>query len=325
MLRLTSRITIKGTETWQFTALHSCKIVEDVASLTDTCELVLPKKISWQNAINTNGKPPIKRGDAIQVELGYDGKLETRFVGFIRYVDAKTPVNIKCEDGMFLLKQKKFEPKAFKNASLKEVITYLLQGSGIKFELIDPSIMLGHYRSQKNTVAQELQEIKERFMLNSYFRLNNGENVLYIGLTYPLDGRKKHQFIHGKNIISESFEYRDAAEIRAKVEAQSFDKKHQKIQLELGDKDGDVIKIRIDGLSKTELKKYAQQALDRYKQSGFKGSFESFGLPEVRKCDMVQLKASDGNQGTYLIKKNEIDFGQSGYRQKIELGQILNP
>lgn len=64
--------------------------------------------------------------------------------------------------------------------------------------------------------------------------------------------------------------------------------------------------------------------MERYKQSGFKGSFETFGVPEVSKCDMVEIHASDGNSGTYLIKKNEISFGMGGYRQKIELGQPLN-
>ncbi|WP_240665158.1 hypothetical protein [Flavobacterium columnare] len=71
------------------------------------------------------------------------------------------------------------------------------------------------------------------------------------------------------------------------------------------------------------MKKYAENTLDKYKQTGFKGSFEAFGEPIVSKCDMVEVHASDGNSGTYLIKKNEINFGMNGYRQKIELGQPL--
>ena len=84
-----------------------------------------------------------------------------------------------------------------------------------------------------------------------------------------------------------------------------------------------MIKIRMDGLTEAELKKYAIQAVERYKQSGFKGSFETFGQPEVSKCDMVEIHASDRNSGVYLVKKIEIDFGMNGYRQKIELGQPL--
>ena len=321
MLRLNSEITITGKKTWKFNSLHKCTIVEDITTLTDTCELMLPKKIIWES--ENNGVVPIKRGDAIIVKLGYDDDLEIRFSGYVRTVDAKSPVKLKCEDGMFLLKHKSIKPKAFKNAMLEQVISYLLEGSHLNFKVIE-NISLGKYRISKSTVAEALQELKQKHMLQSYFRTIDNESVLYIGLAYPTDGRNKIYLAHGKNIIKENFEYRDKDELRAKVEATSFGEKHKKTYVELGDTDGDVIKVRIDGLTKPELEKYAKQALDRYKQSGFKGSLETFGQPMVRKCDEIEIYASDGNSGVYLVKKNEIEFGMNGFRQKIELGQPLN-
>ena len=323
MLKLCSEITIEGDKTWLFNAVADCNIVEDVSTLTDTCEIQLPKKIKWQEAVAKNGKPPIKRGDKITIKLGYDGDLQTRFTGFIRSVDAKVPITIKCEDGMFVLKSHKVKPKAFKNASLHEIVSYLLEGTSIKFQLMDKDIKVGNWRLTKTHASEELQELKEKMMLSSYFRRINGESILYIGLAYPLDNRKKVKFIHGKNIIDENFEYRDKDDIRVRCEAQSFNAKNKKVTYEYGDKDGDVIKIRMDGLTENELKKYAIEAVERYKQSGFKGSFETFGQPEVSKCDMVEIHASDGNSGVYLVKKLEIEFGTNGYRQKIELGQPL--
>lgn len=323
MLKLCSEITIEGDKTWLFNAVADCNIVEDVSTLTDTCEIQLPKKIKWQEAVAKNGKPPIKRGDKITIKLGYDGDLQTRFTGFIRSVDAKVPITIKCEDGMFVLKSHKVKPKAFKNASLHEIVSYLLEGTSIQFQLMDKDIKVGNWRLTKTHASEELQELKEKMMLSSYFRRINGESILYIGLAYPLDNRKKVKFMHGKNIIDENFEYRDKEDIRVRCEAQSFNAKNKKVTYEYGDKDGDVIKIRIDGLTENELKKYAIEAVERYKQSGFKGSFETFGQPEVSKCDMVEIHASDGNSGVYLVKKLEIEFGTNGYRQKIELGQPL--
>ena len=323
MLKLCSEITIEGDKTWLFNAVADCNIVEDVSTLTDTCEIQLPKKIKWQEAVAKNGKPPIKRGDKITIKLGYDGNLQTRFTGFIRSVDAKVPITIKCEDGMFVLKSHKVKPKAFKNASLHEIVSYLLEGTSIQFQLMDKDIKVGNWRLTKTHASEELQELKEKMMLSSYFRRINGESILYIGLAYPLDNRKKVKFMHGKNIIDENFEYRDKEDIRVRCEAQSFNAKNKKVTYEYGDKDGDVIKIRIDGLTENELKKYAIEAVERYKQSGFKGSFETFGQPEVSKCDMVEIHASDGNSGVYLVKKLEIEFGTNGYRQKIELGQPL--
>jgi len=330
MLRLCSKITIEaGGTRWQFNSVAECNIVEDMGSLTDTCELKLPRNIKWQGQVAPAGNnkemiyPPIKRGDRITVELGYDDDLKVRFAGYIRSVDAKVPITIKCEDGMFLLKSLKAEPKAFKNATLKEIVEHLLKGTDITYKLIDDNIYVGAWRITQPNVSQELQELKDKVMLSSYFRFIEGQSVLYIGLAYPIDNRRKLFFRHGRNIISEDFTYRDKDDIRVRVEAQSFNAKHKKITYEYGDKDGEVIKLRIDGLTEEELKKYALQALERYKQSGFKGSFETFGVPEVSKCDMVEIHASDGNSGTYLVKKNEISFGTNGYRQKIELGNAL--
>ncbi|CAI9429265.1 STN domain-containing protein [Candidatus Ornithobacterium hominis] len=324
MLKLSSHIIIESDKTWEFTAVHDCVIVEDTATLTDTCELKLPRHITWEGYTSQYHKPPAKRGDRITVKLGYDGDLKVRFSGYVRRIDAKTPITLYCEDGMFLLKQMKAEPKAFKNATLEQIIKHLLNGSNIAFNLIDDNIKVGNWRITKANVSEELQELKEKMMLTAYFRLINGKSVLYIGLKYPFDNRKKGKFQHGKNIISEDFEYRDKAEIRVRVEAQSFDKKNKKITYEYGDKDGEVIKIRIDGLTAKELEKYAMQVIERYKQSGFKGSFETFGVPEMSKCDMMEIHASDGNSGTYLIKRNEVSFGINGYRQKIELGDVIS-
>ena len=177
---------------------------------------------------------------------------------------------------------------------------------------MDKNIKVGNWRTDQTHASEELQELKEKMMLSSYFRRINGESILYIGLAYPLDNRKKVKFMHGKNIIDENFEYRDKEDIRVRCEAQSFNAKNKKVTYEYGDKDGDVIKIRIDGLTENELKKYAIEAVERYKQSGFKGSFETFGQPEVSKCDMVEIHASDGNSGVYLVKKLEIEFGTNG-------------
>lgn len=325
MLKLKSKITIEGKKTWVFRSLNNCSIVQDITSLTNTCELTLPKKIVWQGLANDNFRTPLKRGDKVTVELGYDDELKLRFTGFIKTVDARTPVVIKCEDSMFLLKQKKIQPRAFRNALLKDVMEHILKDTGIVFRLVDDTLKVGNYRTSKATIADELQELKEKYMLNSYFRTIDGKNVLYVGLVYPLDHRKKYRFMYGKNIISENFEYREREEIKAKVEAMSFDSKHRKKTVELGDKDGDVIKIRIDGLSEEELGKYAKQSLDRYKEGGLKGSFETFGQPEVNICDIVEISPAEQKKGVYLIRKNEISFGVNGYRQNIELGQPLSP
>ncbi|HHT9079615.1 TPA: hypothetical protein ACT5CJ_002403, partial [Flavobacterium psychrophilum] len=318
MLLLTSEIIIEGSQTWKFNALNNCTIVEDMATLTDTCELILPKRVDWQGA--KHFELPIKRGDKITVKLGYDGNLKTRFVGYIRTVDAKKPVKIMCEDGMFLLKTVETKKKGYKKVALKQLITDLLAGTGIDFLLVDGDISLGSYRMLKDTVAEELNEMKSKYGLRAYFRTINGQSKLYVGLGYPFDNRKKESFIYGQNLISEDFVYRIAEDVKIKVKAISIDDKNKRTEIETGDKDGELYTVYHDNIGVDELRKFAESELKRFKTTGFKGSFETFGEPFVNKCDIAHIEASDNNKGDFLIKKVEINFGINGYRQKIEIG-----
>lgn len=321
MLQLSSEITIQGTQTWKFNALNNCIIVEDMATLTDTCELTLPKRADWQGVANFT--LPIKRGDKITVKLGYNGVLKTRFVGYIRTVDAKKPVKIMCEDGMFLLKTVETKKIGYKAVTLKQLITDLLTGTGIDFLLVDGDIPLGSYRMLKDTVAQELNEIKSKYGLRAYFRTLNGVSKLYIGLGYPFDNRKKESFVHGENLIKEDFVYRISDDVKIKVKAISIDDKNKRTEIETGDKDGELYTVYHNNIGVEELRKFAESELKRFKNTGFKGSFETFGEPFVNKCDIAHIEASDNNKGDFLIKKLEINFGMDGYRQKIEIGQPL--
>jgi hypothetical protein len=91
----------------------------------------------------------------------------------------------------------------------------------------------------------------------------------------------------------------------------------------MGDKDGEEISVFVYNVGYDALKVFAEKALDQYKYTGYQGSIETFGEPMVHKCDVAHIEISDGNQGDYLIKKVEVNFGTGGYRQKIELGPVL--
>lgn len=344
MLKLRSEVTIVGDQTWMFNTLSNCTIVEDTGSLTDTCVIELPKKITWQRNKKPNAPDeqassiPIKRGDKITVKLGYtppgvppdDSDLKVRFVGYVRRVDAKAPVKIECEDGMFLLKVEPAKRRGFPRTSLKELIGFLLQGTGVKYHLIDKDIDLGRYRITRPTIAQELNELKRERGFRAYFRLvkdktdsNKIKSVLYVGYDYPFDSKNKQSFVHSKNIITEDLEFRRAEDIKLLVKATSVDRQNKRIKVEVGEKDGEQMEVFINNVKYDALKVFAEKAYQRYKYTGYQGSIETFGEPVVHKCDVAHIEISDGNQGDYLIKKVEVNFGTRGYRQKIELGPVL--
>ena len=328
MLILTSVITITSIaskNTWQFTGIKSAEITNDVSTLTNNLTLTIPKKITWQGMpVGIGIDAIIKRGDLVTVECGYDGILKNRFSGFVKQVNNKMPVTIICEDGMFLLKQKAIEKKGFKQTTIEQLMAFLLQGTNIKFNCIDKNIKLGNYRITKNNVAEELNEIKKEYGLHCYFRTIKNEQILYIGFAFPFDNVNKASFMHGKNIIAENFEYKNADDIKLKVTAISIDKKNNRIKEVAGDKDGEAITVYAYGLDKAALKTFAEASVKKYKYTGLKGSFTTFGEPLVTHADNAYIESEDGNKGTYLIKKVVTNFGTDGYRQVVDLGEIIN-
>ncbi|MFC4262477.1 hypothetical protein ACFOWM_06295 [Ferruginibacter yonginensis] len=328
MLELTCDITITSADQknkWQFGFLHECVIVEDTDTLTDTCTIELPKKTKWERrAVGAGEDAPIKRGDAILVKLGYDGELKERFNGFVRSVDNKTPVKIICEDSMFKLKITTLKPKAFKNVKLSELIEYLLTGTNFKAKLIDKDVELGYYRITKNTVAEELNQLKKEYALKSHFRSYEGEQFLYVGFTYPFDSVNTQKFITGKNIVAEDFEYKRKDDLKVKVKATSVQKNNSKIELTVGDEDGEQVEIKVMSVDRATLLHMAEAALAAAKYEGLRGRLTTFGEPLLTKTDKCYIESADGNKGTYLSKKIEITFGQNGYRQIIDLGQIVS-
>jgi hypothetical protein len=326
MLRLCCKVTIEGGSAWEFTSVASCAITEDTESLTDTCVIELPKKAKWEGQpVGAGGNPPVKRGDRITVQLGYDGddNLKTRFVGYVRRVSAATPVKLECEDGMFMLKLAAAQKKGFKEVTLGALIGTLLEGTGVRHTLIDKDMKLGPYRITQDTVAKELAELQRTTGLMAYFRNMGGEPTLYVGFTYPFDGRKKESFLHGHNIISSGLEYSRKEDVKLKVKAVSIQPDNKRIAVEVGDKDGELRTVYKYNVQEGDLKVFAAAELERFKYDGYQGSFETFGEPAVSKTDVAHVEGEDGNKGNFLIKKVEIKFGADGYRQKIELGPTV--
>ena len=107
ILNLSCRIRL-GKFTLEY--INNVEVNTDVDNLTDTCSITIPLALFFE------GKPlreHLKRGDKILVELGYNGDLNTVFIGFIKSLKMGTPLVVDCKDNMFLLK--KVVVKATKN------------------------------------------------------------------------------------------------------------------------------------------------------------------------------------------------------------------
>ena len=118
-------------------------------------------------------------------------------------------------------------------------------------------------------------------------------------------------------------QFRKAEDIKIKVRAIGIKKDNTRIEVEVGDADGDLRTLHYYEVDKTDLTKYANEKIERLKYTGFSGSFKTFGEPSVTKGDVATIidpDYSDERNGSYLIKSVTKTFGVSiGYKQVINI------
>ena len=315
MFRLSAKVEISGQAgSWTFEKITSCEIERDADALTATCKLTLPRKVKWEGQTSN----PIRRGDKIKVWLGYDDNLELAFVGYVLRKGFKTPIEIFCEDEMFMLKQKPCVKKAYKSVDIQTLLSDQNLGYDIK-ALGEQSI--GQYRTNFETVAELLAHLKEN-SIRTFFRFEDGKPVLYCGVLFDHGTELRQVFETGVNIISDSsLDEQKAEDVKIKLKVVSLQPDNKKkIKVEVGDADGERRTLPCYGKTEAEAKAWGEQELERLKRDGLTGSFQTFGHMLLDRLDIIGIKIDGERKGKYQIQKNTITYGSSGFRQDITLG-----
>lgn len=319
MYRLTTRVEIDSERKWIIDKITACEIERSTDDLTDTCKITLPKRMLW----DAKEGAPLRRGDKVRVSVGYDDALQLAFVGYIREVGFKTPVVIECEDEMYRLKQQATVKRAYRNASISQI----LSDQGLSNFKVLGEQTLGAYRVNTDTVASLLGALKEQGV-RSFFRYESGQPVLYAGVIFERgsSGKPDQVIRSGVNLISDaSLKEQHGDTMRIKVKAISFlpsAKRGQKkkIKLELGDSDGELRTLHTYGKNERELRAWAEQELRRIKRDGLTGSVSTFGGRLLDKLDTVGVVIDGVRKGVYQVKKVTIKYGTDGFRQEVTLG-----
>jgi translation initiation factor IF-1 len=292
--------------------------VRDIENLTAKCTITMPKRVTWAGEISI----PIKRGDRVLVQLGYDYDYEMAFTGYISKITAKTPITIECEDEMWRLKQTTAKKKTYTHADLKNILAEQCP-KGMNIEVFGKQV-IDKYVANFDTVAQLLGGLQENGFT---FFFKHG--TLYGGMMFdynePLSGKKQvfHCGERGNIIDDKDLAWAESDSILARIKATAINGKGKKdrIQIEIGDKEGNLGSFTRLNVSKEQLEKEAKQRLAEIKKTGLSGSFTTFGARLVWLLDLVKIKTIEHPEGAvYKVRKNTITFGENGYRQNITIG-----
>jgi len=354
-------ITSKGTNrNVSFNFVHSIEIESSYENLTDTCKITIPRKLSFEGKNLFEGSDPIfKRGDSIEVSIGYVPNLTSVFTGYIKNVGTNVPTVLECEDEMYLLKQwtvnypKKIDlitkskkgkllihPKEVPfTVKLKELLDYCLSDHDIEFDVID-NIDLGQRRFVNLTPAAMLDVLKSEYGLYSYFKnkvnkttgeveidkkTNKPVRILHVGFANDAAITHEASFKMEEVIInSDTLEWSRAEDVRIQCSAISmFPDNTKSDPIIVGDPDGNQITIHKYNMNESALRFAAEQWIKENKYTGYRGDVETFGEPVMNHGDRAKITSSKlpERDGTFLIKKvKRIYSVDAGNHQIFTLG-----
>lgn len=303
-----------------FDYVSDLEIVQTWRNLTKTAVVYLPRNI--KDVKGDEIHKLIQSGNEIVIRLGFDLQFVEEFRGEVVYVDAQNPVKIYCEDYMRKLKRAKVS-KSYRNATLGELIKDIVP-AGIKTEVLDATI--GAIRFNDTSVAKVLDELKNKWGLFSYFR----GDTLCSGFAYPISWSGNPDYIGSyhfqKNIIESELSFKSVDEVRLQVNAISMLPDNRVVRVEVGDPNGEQRTLHFYNIeNKQELKRLAEAELQRFKYSGYRGSFTTWGFPYVEhgyRAELGDYKFPE-RTGKYYIDRVVVNYGD-GYYRTIELGAKVN-
>ncbi len=308
---------------YRFKQVTNVEIERTSRLLVDTARIEMPLSFTLENKQRLTTEKAIKRGDKVLVQLGYDGDLQSEFSGYVTNVKAaRDKTIIECEDNGFLMR-KSIDNKAFGKTTLKEILRYVAGQCGVLLSGEIADVNFEKFVLRNVTGLKVLNKLKDDYGLTAFF---DYDGKLYVGLAYTYKTGEITYDLQ-KNVIRSDLEFKDADDTKIKIHAISILRDNTRLEIELGDNDGELRTLYFYNItSQSELKKLAEQEMDRLKYTGYRGSLTAFGLPVVKFGMTATIKDSNYPQreGKYYVESVKVRFGQNGFRRVVELGPKLD-
>lgn len=303
-----------------FKSVHEVTIKRSLYDLAATAVIKVPVTAVLKQA----GEPPahietanaIKAGDKVEIKLGYDGSCNTEFVGYVKRLNYKVPLEIECEDEYY---KTRFINCVFskKETTLKQCLNDVLSGIQIGKSA---DLTLKNFVINNKPGSWLLGYLKKEYGLTVFFDING---KLYAGKAHDVKGESV-KYVLRENVISDdNLKYQLAEDVKLKVKAVCYYKDGAKIEGELGEDGGEQKTLYYyDVKDAGELKALAQEELKRYSFDGYRGKITTFLFPYALPGMVADLEDKIYNErsGRYFIESTEVVFGMGGARRNVEIG-----
>jgi len=305
---------------------HSFHWERSRSNFTDTAKIKLPaiamlKKEGDQYQRVQTGLQ-FEEGMKVEINAGYGGANDLQFKGFVSRRNFTIPMELECEGYAYQLRKKIGFNKSYTNTTVKKILIDLIAGTDIKLSDAIPDVPLAKATFQNVTGTQVLEWFKEKCLLTVCFDFD----VLYVGLL-EVSPTIETKFRLGWNTVKDGElkfnNKKEFAEVRINVQKRG--KNGKKSNAIVGKKDGQVkvVKSVID--DPVIRQRIAEQVKNNLVNKGYEGSITAFLKPFVQPGQSVSIEDTNYPErtGKYFVTGIKGEFGTSGGRQKIMIGNSL--
>lgn len=307
-----------------FNQVNEIEITKSVEELSDTAVIKLPTRFKVrQNGEQKFTEDAIKVGDKVTITLGYEGKYSgVEFTGFVKKISPKIPLEIHCEDALWVLRRKNIT-RSWEKTTMKEILTEVVKGTPVQLADNIPSVNLDKWIIKNANGAQVLESLKKDLLMTAFI---NDEGKLYCGLQQLTNVGQTVVYDLNYNLVENNLEFKSKEERKIKIKYTYIDKENKRKSIEVGDPDGEQREYNTSVISDlSKLEEMAKAELEKLKYDGFEGDVTSFLIPYATRGMKAKLLDNEhpNREGNYFIKKVVTTFGTGGARRKITIGNKL--
>lgn len=310
-----------------FNAVHGVEITKSVEELSDTAVIKLPTRFKIrQNGQQLYTEEAIKVGDKVVITLAYEGIYSgVEFRGYVKKVSPKIPIEIHCEDAIWLLRRKNIS-KVWAKTSVREIVQEVIKGTLLKMSrfMQNQDIPLNKWIIRNANGAQVLESLRKDVAQTVFI---DDEDKLYVGLQQLTNIGETVVYDLNYNLVENNLEFKSKDDRRIKIKYNYMNPTtNKKESIEIGDPDGEQREYTTSVISDPkQLEKLAEAELKKMKYDGFDGDVVSFLVPYATRGMKAKLidEEHPNREGNYFIKKVVTTFDTGGARRKVTLGSRL--
>lgn len=279
-------------------------------------------------------------GDAVSIEMGYNGSLKNEFIGFVSRVNFTSPVEVECEGYSYQLRKKTYL-KTFVKTQLLEILKFLVQGTDITIDEKNiPRFVIEKIVLQKHSGTEALEMIKK--ISDNTIRIFFIGKLLYAGLQYTR-ALYNVKYRLGWNVIKDNNlklrqaknqdvtvnyigEKKDGTKVKVQVNGKTRTKDNVIKTLGEAGNTGETKVIKTHAVTdENSLQQMASAKLNQLSYDGYEGKITAFLQPFCEPGCRVVLedKKYVERSGNYFCESIEVTYSTNGARRILGIGAKL--